>query len=40
VARYLGWVLGAGALYLFVVLVLLPGTHGPNRYGPDPRIHD
>lgn len=24
-------------LYLFVVLVLLPGTPGDNRYGPEPR---
>lgn len=26
-------------LYLLVVLAILPGTNGPNRYGPDPRAH-
>ena len=36
-----GWLdlaLVLGALYLIVVLVLLPGDKGPNRYGDDPRI--
>ena len=31
-------VLGAFGLWFFVLLVLLPGTKGPNRYGPDPRV--
>jgi len=26
-------------LYLLVVLAILPGTRGPNEYGPDPRLH-
>ena len=37
-----GWldaVLVLYALYLFVVLVLLPGNRGENLYGPDPRGH-
>ena len=28
---------GLLALWLFIVLVFLPGTRGPNRYGEDPR---
>lgn len=39
VVRWLDLVLAVGAVYLFVVLVILPGTNGPNRYGPDPRQH-
>ena len=30
-------VCGIAGLYLLVVLAILPGTRGPNRYGPDPR---
>lgn len=30
-------VLAAIGLYFIVVLCILPGTRGPNRYGPDPR---
>jgi uncharacterized membrane protein YhaH (DUF805 family) len=26
-------------LYLLVALAILPGSNGPNRYGPDPRQH-
>ena len=39
-ADIVGWLdlfLAAYALYLFVVLVLLPGNRGENRYGPVPR---
>lgn len=28
---------GVGAPLIFVVLSLVPGTRGENRYGPDPR---
>ena len=28
---------GVGAFALFLILCLLPGNSGPNRYGPDPR---
>jgi uncharacterized membrane protein YhaH (DUF805 family) len=27
-----------GWIWLFVELYLLPGTVGPNRFGPDPRV--
>ena len=35
----IGWVLAAALLVLLVVL-LQPGTVGPNRFGPDPRGRD
>jgi uncharacterized membrane protein YhaH (DUF805 family) len=38
VVGWLDGVLVLSGIYLFVVLVLLPGTRGPNRYGPDPRV--
>jgi len=28
---------GVGSLVLLVVDGIAPGTHGPNRFGPDPR---
>ncbi|WP_097107598.1 DUF805 domain-containing protein [Hoeflea halophila] len=31
--QYVG---GAASLALFLVLCAVPGTQGPNRYGPDP----
>jgi uncharacterized membrane protein YhaH (DUF805 family) len=37
-----GWldaILVLYSLYLFVVLVLLPGNRGENAYGSDPRDH-
>ena len=38
VSLYLGAGLtGIACLYLLVVLAILPGSKGPNRYGPDPR---
>ena len=40
VVGYLDALLALSALYLLVVLVLLPGTPGPNRYGDDPRVVD
>ena len=36
IVRWLDLFLAAYALYLFVVLVLLPGNRGENRYGPVP----
>ncbi len=38
-SRYIDYALYVGGLYFFIVLCLLPGTRGPNRYGPDPRQH-
>ena len=35
--QYVDITLGVIGLYVFIVLCLLPGTKGPNRYGPDPR---
>lgn len=35
--RWLDLLVYAGALYLFVVLVILPGDPKENRYGPVPR---
>jgi uncharacterized membrane protein YhaH (DUF805 family) len=37
VAGWLNLLVYAGAIYLFVVLVILPGNRGENRYGPVPR---
>lgn len=37
IVGYLDAALILGALYLFVVLVLLPGSKGDNQYGPKPR---
>ena len=31
--------LGIAGLWLFLELFLLPGTRGPNRYGPDPLVN-
>ena len=31
------WFVPVVNFILFLVLFLYPGTHGPNRYGPDPR---
>lgn len=38
VVGYVDAVLVLGGLYLFVVLVLLPGTRGANHYGPPPQL--
>lgn len=35
----LAGVAGVAGLYLLVALAILPGTKGPNAYGPDPRLH-
>ena len=37
IVGYLDAALILGGLYLFVVLVLLPGSKGDNQYGPKPR---
>jgi uncharacterized membrane protein YhaH (DUF805 family) len=38
-SQYIDYGLGLIGLYFFIVLCLLPGTKGPNRYGDDPRQH-
>ena len=37
IVGYLDAVLVVFGLYLFVVLVILPGNRGENRYGPVPK---
>jgi uncharacterized membrane protein YhaH (DUF805 family) len=37
IVGYLDAVLVLGGLYLFFVLVILPGNREENRYGPIPR---
>jgi len=38
IVGYLDAVLVVSGLYLFIVLALLPGTRGDNRYGPPPQL--